>query len=315
MVLELVSRGLAKDNRRHAKAIEEIVERESVALYTNFKAAHIAKIKSNRGIWASGGNNPFVGSLFSAVDLSQNALQRSLETSAGKTFEVIAREVGKLSYEVRDTVPIVSLTDEQQKSIAKMIAMLDSGFAIAGDPGALAELKDSRPPGDYRKIFERLMLSDPKDIVDGEFTDERDVHHLVQIKASGKLNKVGARAEKLELLTAAVGYQNHLKEQDVGYLQKHPMDIHLCTALDGDIRAVSSAVRQYWRPEELLLGADFWKFVTQLDNGGSLVMRVVRRVAQDVGRDTMEEIISEAYPPTLSLSDEDDEVEGDGLEL
>lgn len=305
-MLELMSRGLAKDNRSHAKAIEEIVERRSIELYDNFKTSHIAKIKSNRGIWASGGQNPYVGSLFSAVDLSQNALQRSLETSAGKTFELIAREVGALSYEVRDSVPTMPLTDAQQQSIGSIMALLDANFEVGGDPGSIAEKLDTRRADDYRKIFDRLMLSDPGRIIDGEFIDERNVRHLVQIKASGKLNKVGSRAEKLELLTAAVGYLNHLRENDVGYLQPYPIDIHLCTALDGGIRDVSPAVRQYWREEELLVGPDFWRFVTQLDNGASMVLRTARRVAQEYGRDTIEEILSEAYPPTLSLPDDED---------
>lgn len=314
-MLELVSRGLAKDNRRHAKAVEEIVERRSVELYREFKASHIAKIKSNRGIWASGGNNPYVGSVFSAVDLSQAALQRSLETKAGTTFEVIAREVGELSYQVRDSVPTDSLTDEQQKAIMSLMSMMDDNWSVTGTPERLAEKKDSRRADDYGKIFERMFLSDPGRVIDGEFTDDSGVHHLVQIKASGKLNKSGSRAEKLELLTAAVGYANHLAAEDIGYTQDHSVDIHLCTALDGDVRAVSPYVRQYWRETELLLGGDFWKFVTQLDNGGSLVMRTMRRVAQDVGRDTMEEIISEAYPPTLGVPEDEDEVETDGLDI
>lgn len=305
MVLELRSRGLSRDNRAHKREIEEIVEQRTTAMYEEFKASHIAQLAGRRGIWAPGAGNPVVGAVFPATDMAQSALQRSLETRSGRLFEALAREIGELSYEVSTEIPTLELSDAQSKEISALMLHLDEGWTREGDPGMIADARD-RGPRDYQEAIQQLHLGAPSRTVDADFLDDRDVHHLVEIKASGKLNKSGARAEKLKLISTAVGHINHLRSQDVGVQQDHRVDYHLCTALDGDLRSVSPFVRQYWAEDELMLGADFWRFVTQLDDGPQVVWRTVRHVAQDVGRRALDEIISEAFPPTLDMSDDED---------
>lgn len=313
MTLELVTRGLARDNRSHRRAIENIVEKQCTEMYGEFRDAHIAQLAHKRGIWAPGAGNPMVGGVFSAIDMSQSALQRSLETRAGKTFENISREVGELSYKVRNSVPVDALTDEQQRSVAQLMSMLDDKWPVGSEISGLANRDDTRNVLDYQRIFESLFLKDPARVVDGEFTSEDDTRHLVEVKASGKLNKSGSRAEKLKLVSTAVGYANHIRREGG---QVPQITIHLCTALDGDLASVSPFVRQYWLKEELMLGRQFWGFITQLDDGAEVVWSTARRVAQDVGRRAMSEIISEAFPPTLGfVGDGDDEVDDEGLEL
>lgn len=51
-MLELTSRGTARDNRAHRKTIEGIVEDRCEELYLNFAAHHAAKSAKGRGIWA-----------------------------------------------------------------------------------------------------------------------------------------------------------------------------------------------------------------------------------------------------------------------
>jgi len=193
-------------------------------------------------------------------------------------------------------VPTDPLTDAQQRSVMGLMAMLDDGWSADLSYEAMKGKKDNRPPGDLGKTFELLFLAGSR-IVDGNFVDEKGVSHLIQLKASGKLNKSGARAEKLELITAYLGYQNHLGNSVYG---DHQIDIHLCTALDGDITAVSPAVRQYWRESELILGRDFRTFVTQLQDGASVVWEAMDNVAGTLGRDVISEIMSQAMAATLS---------------
>ena len=313
MVLELVSRGLSRANRAHKREIEQIVERRTAEMYADFRASHIAQLAGKRGIWAPGAGNPIIGAVFPATDMAQSALQRSLETRSGRLFEALAREIGDLSYEVSTEIPTVELTDAQTKAITALMLHLDDGWTREVEPAMIADAQD-RAPRDYQEAIQQLHLGMPSRTVDADFLDEADVHHLVEIKASGKLNKSGARAEKLKLISTSVGHINHLRSQDVGVQLDHRVDYHLCTALDGDLRSVSPFVRQYWAEDELMLGGDFWRFVTQLDDGPQVVWRTVRRVAQDVGRRALDEIISEAFPPTLDVPDDEDP-EIDELEI
>ncbi len=305
MVLDLLSlnRGLSRNNRLHKRENEAIVEARFTRMYEEYRDGDIRQLAGRRGMWAPGGSNPAIGSVFPAVDMAYAALQRSLETKAGTTYEQVAREVGALSYEVTDRVPTDALSDQQQAGIMRVMAMLDEKWPVTGDPAELADRKETRHPMDYNAIFERQFLSKDERIVDGQFTADDGTHHLVQIKASGKLNKAGSRAEKLELLTVATGYLNHLQTTEHG---EHRVDIHLCTALDGDTRNVSQWVRQYWDDDELMLGRHFWGFITQLEDGAEVVLRAIHRVAQDVGRRALSEIISEAFPPTLDVPDDED---------
>ncbi len=240
-------------------------------------------------------------------------MQRSLETSGGKTFELIARDIGALTYEVGDTVPIEALTDGQMQGVAKLMAMLDDGWSADAGYQALRERRDSRLPFESDRLYGLIMGQKAAHVVDGEFVDEAGVHHVVQIKASGKLNKSGSRAEKLGLIKTYLGYGNHLRHQHRGLPQEHPIAIHFCTALDGDVAAVAAAVRQYWASDELLLGDRFWQFVTQLDDGAAIVWRTMSRVASEVGRDTITDVLRQAHPPLLSPGQADDEVEEAGI--
>ncbi len=308
-MLELVSRGTARNNRAHRRKIEGIVEDRCEELFANFVAHHTAKIVKSRGIWSMAGANPLVAETFTSADLTRAALQRSLETSGGKTFELIARDIGALSYEVKNTVPIEALTDGQLQGVAKLMSMLDDGWSADASYAALRDRRDSRLPFEPDRLYGLIMGQKAAHVVDGEFVDDHGTHHLVQIKASGKLNKSGSRAEKLELIKTYLGYGNHLRHQDRGVAQEHPIAIHLATALDGAIAAVSPAVRQYWATDELLLGDRFWRFVTQLDDGAQLVWRTMSRVAADVGRDAITDVLRAAHPPLLSPGQADDEVE------
>jgi len=303
MPLDFVSRGPARQNPRHRKAIERIAHERMLAFLADFQASHLRAMGQGRGLVDIRERDPLLAGAFSAKTLSEHRLLLSFKSAAGHLYQDLAVCIGQLSYEVHETLPETRLTEDQLALVAAALRTCD---AQPPEPILVAEGAPTLvlDPGQVNRYGGWVSALRP---VDGDFIDrEAGTHHLIELKSSGKLSNKAARSEKEALIMHGYGLRNH-------YLATRQPDpaVHIFLGVAQGTE-VSSAVRQYFEPHEVLDAPAFWGFVSQLADGHALVTRAIDAHSGEIER-MRSRLLDEVYPlpgPGLGLSDEDDEEEG-----
>jgi hypothetical protein len=114
------------------------------------------------------------------------------------------------------------------------------------------------------------------------FDPDRREHYLIELKVGGDLDNKKARAEKEALLEQYVILSNKLRAAG----ESDPkVSIKFATGYNryGEGRPwLQSRVRQFFADDELLIGRDFWNFVTRASNGYEIVIDEYRSNAHRI---------------------------------
>jgi hypothetical protein len=219
-------------------------------------------------------HNVFIAALGREIQY-YNALSRSLDSSLGNMLEKLAMSIAQLSFEVRKSVE-GPLTIEQTQQIAELLekykrhekrpTVID--YQFLRDKPKAGNLLSKRHDSDYYLIQK-----------------ETGTHCLIELKIGGDLDNKKARSEKEAILEQFAILSNVLAEDT-------HIQIYFATAYNrfGEGKTwQQERVKQFFAPEELLIGRDFWNFICQSDEGYDTVLQAYRENAYLI-RDALESI-------------------------
>jgi hypothetical protein len=245
------------------QAVRSLVEASVGSYASGFEARHIAERDDPDGVINMKVHNVFIAAL--GPDLQYySALVRSLDSSLGDMLEGLAIAIAKLSYTISREV-VGQLSDRQTAEIARLLEEY--------------KRRVKRPAvGDYALLIDRSGTSVHNVRHDSDYylKDEgTGRHYLIELKIGGDLDNKKARAEKEALLE-----QYAILVNTLGAPEK--VSIKFATAYNrfGEGKPWGQGrVRQYFAPEELLIGRDFWDFICKMTNGYDVVLDEYRRHA------------------------------------
>lgn len=247
-------------------AIQGIVKSSVKSYASGFEARHLAQVDNPNGTINMKVHNPFIAALGAEVQY-YSALVRSLDSSLGDMLEQMAIAIAELSYIVNRRVE-GPLSADQTSRIA---ALLERYKRRVKSP----EIDDYADLGEDRRDTERNARHDSDYYLQDR---ENGHHHLIELKIGGDLDNKKARSEKEALLEQYAILCNTLPDAEV-------VRIHFATAYNrfGEGRPwTQSRVLQYFAPQELLIGEDFWNFVCKSDDGYTWVLDEYRSQATEI---------------------------------
>lgn len=238
------------------RAISGLVEAAVRSYAMGFEARHLAEVNDPNGVINMKVHNPFIAALGPEVQY-YSALVRSLDSSLGEMLEGLAISIAKLSFEVCREVEGY-LSDKQTGKIARLLEEY--------------KRRVKRPEvNDYALLIDRGRDGIRKVRHDSDYylrDSATGRHYLIELKIGGDLDNKKARAEKEALLEQYAILVNTLGTPD-------KVSVRFATAYNrfGEGRPWDQGrVRQYFAPEELLIGRDFWNFVCTSPSGYELVL-------------------------------------------
>lgn len=204
-----------------------------------------------------------------------NALVRSLDSSLGNMLEKLAMSIAKLSFEVHKSVE-GPLTIEQTQQIAELLEKYKrhekrpttSDYQFLRVKPKAGDLLRKRHDSDYYLIQK-----------------ETETHCLIELKIGGDLDNKKARSEKEAILEQFAILSNVLAEDT-------RIEVYFATAYNrfGEGKTwQQERVKQFFAPEELLIGRDFWNFICQSDEGYDTILQAYKENAYLI-RDALESI-------------------------
>jgi len=235
--------------------IREIVKRLIGEFVTNFEDRHNEQIHDVDGILNRKIRNRFISSLGEDIQFHA-AMSRSFDSSLGYLIENIAREIAKISFDVKRMIkgPISS---KQISTISEII----------NDYRSL-----SKPSKDH---YDRLIDTELEETnVNSYITDfllkekDNDVYYIIELKMGGDLDTKKARSEKETMME-----QFSILSNIIG----NDKEIHcyFATAYNrfghGN-QWKQRQVQQFFSEDELLIEDKFWNFICQDEKGYEIVM-------------------------------------------
>lgn len=258
---------------RLESAVRALVKTAVLSYAAGFESRHRAQRGNPNGTINIKIHNVFVAALGAEIQYYA-ALVRSLDSSLGNMLETLAIEIARLSYQVRQDVE-GPLGLEQTRGIAELLERYKKravkprveDYAFLRDAPTLPETQNRRHDSDYYLVHEA--------------TQE---HVLIELKIGGDLDNKKARSEKEAILEQYAILSNTLPRGT-------PIRIYFATAYNryGEGQPWrQERVRQYFAPDELLVGADFWNFVCRSPMGYAWVLDEYRQhahvIAEALGR-------------------------------
>lgn len=259
------------------KFIDKIFEEEIRDFSTNFEKDYSMDGKKAKNI-VDKNNNVFIAALGRDI-MVYSALMRSLDSSLGNRIEKIAKRIAEKNYIVENGV--------------KGFISVDTQNAIS----SLLEAYKSRRRKPQDKDLEQLSnIGDESEKVEGEKKSDYYLtlianpkkKYLLELKIGGDLDNKKAESEKSALLHqyATLRSDNKIKRDD-------DVKIFFCTAYNkfGDEQIWNQErVMQFFSPGEILIGRDFWNFISRSDEGYDLVLTSYKKYSPII-KETLEKII------------------------
>ncbi len=247
-------------------AIKALVHKAVEDFAIGFQNRHTAERKDPEGTINMKIHNAFIAALGSEIQY-YTAMVRSFDSSLGNMLEALAIKIAELSYDVKRNVE-GPLTVNQTRKIAELLE-------------AYKSTRPARKPlcSDYAflrsKPTEQTLVTKRHDS-DYYLTDKQtNRHYLIELKIGGDLDNKKARSEKEALLEQYAILSNIMP---LGT----EITVHFATAYNrfGEEKVWNQGrVLQYFSPEELLIGRDFWKFICHSDQGYRYVMEAYQEKA------------------------------------
>lgn len=237
--------------------IRKVITERIETFCENFRSRHLGQLDNPDGTLNSKIHNVFVARLGEEI-LYYSAMVRSFDSSFGNLLEKLAIEVAEISYEVHKRVE-GPLAVEQTSEIAVLLERYKRN-----------EIKPS--VSDYQGLrdidIEGLEVTKRHESDYYLIDKDRGTHHLIELKIGGDLDNKKARSEKEALLEQYAILCNTLEDPENVF-------IHFATAYNmfGENKPWNQGrVLQFFSPEELLIGRDFWNFVCKSDRGYEVVL-------------------------------------------
>jgi len=187
-----------------------------------------------------------------------SALVRSLDSSLGDMLEKLALDIARLNFDVHRSVQGILYT-VQTNFVAELLEDYVSHRRTpsATDYLALRGLTGGTP--NNRRHESDYYLIDRS----------TEHHHLIELKIGGDLDNKKARSEKEAILEQYAILSNGLHADSL-------ISIHFATAYNrfGENQPwTQTRVLQFFAKEELLIGNEFWNFVSKSPDGYELVLQ------------------------------------------
>jgi len=244
-------------NNEKELEIRNIITKNIEDFCISFKQRHIGELDKPEGTLNSKIHNIFVAGLGDEI-LYYSAMVRSFDSSFGNLLEKLAIEIATINYDVRKRVE-GPLTNEQTSEIAYLLESYKRN-----------EIKPTI--SDYQSL--RNSVIDDTNSTKRHESDyylidkDKGTHHLIELKIGGDLDNKKARSEKEALLEQYAILTNTLGEDEKVYL-------HFATAYNrfGENKEWKQGrVLQFFSPDELLIGKDFWNFICKSPQGYDIVL-------------------------------------------
>lgn len=255
-------------------AIQTIVKSSVESFAEGFQVRHESEVDDPEGVINMKIHNVFIEALGPEIQF-YTALVRSLDSSLGNMLEKMAINIAELSFEVNTRVA-GPLSQDQVTEIAHL---LESYKRRSRRPHVsdYQGLRSMRPEGEAptKRHESDYYLID----------HDTGTHYLIELKIGGDLDNKKARSEKEAILEQYAILSNTLPPE-------HEIKIYFATAYNryGENKEwAQGRVRQFFAPEELLVGKDFWNFVCRLDDGYDVVLGAYRDAAH-VLKESLESI-------------------------
>ena len=238
------------------KAIRAIVK-TSIESYANgFETRHISEYDNPDGVINMKIHNVFIASLGPEIQY-YSALSRSLDSSLGNMLEKMAINIAGLFYEVTQSVE-GEIYATQISKIAEILEKYKSHQMkpIISDYVTLINEKNGNSH-EKRHISDYYL-----------YDKETDQHHLIELKIGGDLDNKKARSEKEAILEQYAILANNLGRCDNIF-------VHFATGYNRygeNMPWRQERVRQFFADDELMIGKDFWNFVSKSENGYRIVL-------------------------------------------
>jgi len=246
------------------KSVRQIVKASVESFAAGFSGRHLAEIDDPEGTLNMKIHNVFISILGEEIQY-YTALVRSFDSSLGNMLESMAINIAGIGFEVhkevsgplspKQTAIIAEILEKyKRREIAPSIKDYESLRSLTFRKDATVKRHDS----DY-------YLIDPK----------TGSHYLIELKIGGDLDNKKARSEKEAILEQYAILSNILKE-------KTDIKIYFATAYNryGEGREwIQQRVRQFFADEELLIGQDFWNFISKSQEGYKIVIDEYRKNA------------------------------------
>ncbi len=237
--------------------IRRVITEKIENFCSKFKSRHLGELNNPEGTLNSKIHNIFVARLGDEI-LYYSAMVRSFDSSFGNMLEDLAIEIAKISYIVRRKVE-GPLTNDQTSEIA---FLLESYKRNAMKP-AISDYQSLRN-ANLEGIDSTKRHESDYYLID----KENGSHHLIELKIGGDLDNKKARSEKEALLEQFAILCNTLEDSE-------NVHIHFATAYNrfGEDKTWNQGrVLQFFSPDELLIGSNFWNFICKSDTGYDVVL-------------------------------------------
>jgi hypothetical protein len=243
------------------KAIEILVDTSITSFSEGLFSRYKKEVNDINGVINMKKNNCFIAELGEEF-MFYSAFVRSFDSSFGNILENLGNSIAKLSYEVRGNIKSFILPDQTQR----IATVLDSYVDHTAKP-------DISHYNSYTSIYPRDITSFVREhVTDNYFYSEnKNEHYLIELKASGDLDNKKSRAEKSALLEEFFLLKNQLKDDPTAKVY-----IFFGTAYNkfGEGNPwKQERVRQFFSDDELLIGKDYWNFVCDDPNGFDIVFK------------------------------------------
>ena len=247
------------------ETIKALVHTAVESFAAGFRARHNGEVDNPEGIINMKIHNVFIEALGKEIQY-YTALVRSLDSSLGNMLEALAINIAKINFEVKQDVA-GALAPEQTALIAALLEKY--------------KRREKNPATTDYQLLRAVEIDTHKTPIKRHDSDyylidrETNKHHLIELKIGGDLDNKKARSEKEAILEQFAILSNTLpKETEI--------NIYFATAYNryGEDKEWRQArVRQFFAPDELMIGKDFWNFVSKRADGYGIVLEAYRESA------------------------------------
>ena len=257
-------------DEKKKNAIQVVVDTAIVSFAEGLVSRYTNEVDDVNGVINMKKNNCFIAELGEEF-MFYSAFVRSFDSSFGNVLEKMGNSIASLSYEVRGNIDSYILPEQTQR----IANILDSYVDHVTEPDAA-----------HYNTFECIK---PKDITSYKrthvtdhyfYSNEKDEHYLIELKASGDLDNKKSRAEKSALLEEYFLLKNEISENENAKVK-----IFFGTAYNkfGEGKPWrQERVKQFFADEELLIGEDYWNFVCDDEEGFNVVFEQYQKSAHKI---------------------------------
>lgn len=252
------------NQKNKVQSIEQIVENVIKEFARDFRNRHTKEKNNPEGVINRKIHNVFISELSKDI-LYYTALVRSFDSSLGNMLENLAIQAADISYKVNRKV-FGQLYLKQTEKIAELLESYKNRTKApnTNDYQTLRSLNNAPNHSHSSKRHESDYY-----LIDRY----SETHYLIELKIGGDLDSKKARSEKEALLEQFSILSNSLDKQD-------RIEVRFATAYNKDGEGnqwKQTRVTQFFAQEELLIGKDFWNFITKREDGYEIILNSYKR--------------------------------------